>query len=51
LAGYLASAAQIFRLGVWGGVKGTLFPHFATIENTTQAASDHAAFVVDINIG
>ena len=45
-----ATAAQIFRLGVWGGVNGTLFPHFDTIENKTQAASDHAAVVVDINI-
>ena len=28
----------------------SLFPHFVTIENETQAASDHAAVVVEINI-
>lgn len=46
-----ATAAQIFRLGVWGGKNGTLFPHFDTIENATEAASDHAAVVVDLSIG
>jgi endonuclease/exonuclease/phosphatase family metal-dependent hydrolase len=46
-----ATSARIVRLGVWGGVHGTLFPHLPTIENATQAASDHAAVVVDIDIG
>jgi hypothetical protein len=34
---------------MWGGSRG-LFPHFVTIENETQAAADHAAVVVEINI-
>lgn len=46
-----ASRAEIFRRGVWGGKNGTLFPHFDSIENENQAASDHAAIVVDLNIG
>lgn len=45
-----ATSAAIFRKGVWGGTHGTLFPHFDTIENETQAASDHAAVVVEIDI-
>ena len=45
-----ATRAEIFRKGVWGGINGTLFPHFDTIENKAQSASDHAAVVVDINI-
>jgi hypothetical protein len=35
---------------VGGGKHGTLLPHFVTIENETQAASDHGAVVVEINI-
>jgi Endonuclease/Exonuclease/phosphatase family len=45
-----ATAAGIFRKGVWGGVHGTLFPHFETIEAEHQAASDHAALYVDITL-
>ena len=33
----------IFRMGVWGGVNGTLFPHFDTMQKAEDAASDHAA--------
>ena len=43
-----AVAAGIFRKGVWGGVHGTLFPHFDTITAHHEAASDHAALWVDI---
>jgi hypothetical protein len=45
-----ATSAGIFRKGVWGGVNGTLFPHFDTIEADHEAASDHAALSVDINL-
>lgn len=45
-----AYSAGIFRKGVWGGKHGTLFPHFDTIEFEHQAASDHAALYVDINL-
>jgi hypothetical protein len=46
----LFKAGDEGRKDVWGGKHGTLFPHFVTIENETQAASDHAAVVVEINI-
>ncbi|MHC2997783.1 hypothetical protein OB08_00060 [Microbacterium sp. HJ5] len=46
-----ATGAGIFRKGVWGGVNGTLFPHFDTIEADHEAASDHAALYVDIDLG
>ena len=46
-----ATSAQIVRLGVWGGVNGTLFPHLPSITTKNEAGSDHAAVVVDINIG
>ncbi len=43
-------AAGIERRGVWGGKKGTLFPHFDEIRAEKDAASDHAALWVDFNI-
>ncbi|UGT42841.1 endonuclease/exonuclease/phosphatase family protein [Nocardia yamanashiensis] len=46
-----ASGGAIFRKGVWGGVHGTLFPHFDTIAGPEQAASDHAAVYADLDIG
>jgi len=42
--------AGVFRLGVWGGVNGTLFPHFPEMTQPVHAASDHAALFVDLNI-
>ena len=45
-----ATSAGIFRKGVWGGINGTLFPHFDTIQADHEAASDHAALFVDINL-
>lgn len=45
-----ATSAGIFRKGVWGGVNGTLFPHFDTIEADHEAASDHAAIYVEISL-
>lgn len=40
----------IFRLGVWGGVNGTLFPHYPTMTRKVEQASDHAAIYADINL-
>jgi endonuclease/exonuclease/phosphatase family metal-dependent hydrolase len=45
-----ATGAGIFRKGVWGGTQGTLFPHFDTITRQSEAASDHAAVFVDIDL-
>jgi endonuclease/exonuclease/phosphatase family metal-dependent hydrolase len=49
----LASKVQrggIERRGVWGGVNGTLFPHFPEIRTVRDAASDHAALWVDLDL-
>jgi endonuclease/exonuclease/phosphatase family metal-dependent hydrolase len=49
----LASKVQtggIERRGVWGGKNGDLFPHFPEIETAKDAASDHAALWVDLNV-
>jgi hypothetical protein len=40
----------IERRGVWGGVNGTLFPHFPEIETAKDAASDHASLWVDLEL-
>jgi len=42
--------AGIERRGVWGGKNGTLFPHLDTIEVEKDAASDHAALWVEIDV-
>lgn len=39
----------IFRKGVWGGVNGTLFPHFDEMTEEVHAASDHAAIWAEID--
>jgi endonuclease/exonuclease/phosphatase family metal-dependent hydrolase len=44
------TSAGVFRKGVWGGVHGDLFPHFDTITSANEAASDHAAIFVDLNL-
>ncbi|MMZ63643.1 Endonuclease/Exonuclease/phosphatase family protein [compost metagenome] len=46
----LARGGGIYREGVWGGKDGTLFPHLPEITNAAQAASDHAAIYVDLDI-
>jgi endonuclease/exonuclease/phosphatase family metal-dependent hydrolase len=43
-------AGGVFRMGVWGGKNGTIFPHYPEIENAAQAASDHAAVWAEIEI-
>jgi hypothetical protein len=42
--------AGYFRKGVWGGKNGDLFEHFPEITQPVEAASDHAAVFVDLNI-
>jgi endonuclease/exonuclease/phosphatase family metal-dependent hydrolase len=44
----LVKAGGIFRKGVWGGVNGTLFPHYEEMTKPVHAASDHAAIWADI---
>ena len=44
------TAAGIERRGVWGGKNGTLFPHLPTMKSDKDAASDHAALWVDLDI-
>lgn len=41
---------EIERQGVWGGKNGTLFPHLPTMEKSDDAASDHAALWVELDI-
>lgn len=38
----------IFRMGMWGGKNGTLWPHYDTLTSPVDAASDHAALFADI---
>lgn len=40
----------VWRKGVWGGVNGTLFPHYDEMKKAVDAASDHAALWVDIDL-
>ena len=40
----------VFRQGVWGGINGTLFPHYAEMTNASHAASDHAAIWADFSV-
>jgi endonuclease/exonuclease/phosphatase family metal-dependent hydrolase len=44
------TGGSIFRMGVWGGKNGTLFPHYATITKEAEQASDHAAIYADITL-
>jgi endonuclease/exonuclease/phosphatase family metal-dependent hydrolase len=43
-------SAGIERRGMWGGVNGTLWPHFPEVTSAKEAASDHAALWVDLDI-
>ncbi len=40
----------IERRGVWGGKNGTLFPHLPSMKSPIDAASDHAALWVDVDV-
>jgi len=44
------SSANVFRKGVWGGPHGTLWPIYPEMTVRQEAASDHAALWVDLNI-
>jgi endonuclease/exonuclease/phosphatase family metal-dependent hydrolase len=44
------TAGGVFRKGVWGGVNGTLFPHYPEMTAAIHAASDHAAIWADVAI-
>ncbi len=44
------TGGAIFRMGVWGGVNGTLFPHYDTMTEAVHAASDHAAVYADVDL-
>lgn len=44
------TAGGVLRKGVWGGSKGTLFPHYPEMTKMIHAASDHAAVWADISI-
>ena len=43
-------AGGIERRGMWGGANGTLWPHFAEVSRAEEAASDHAALWVALDI-
>jgi len=43
-------AAGIERRGMWGGKNGDLWEHFPEVESADQAASDHAAVWVDLDM-
>ncbi len=43
-------AAGVERRGMWGGAKGTLWPHFSEVTRAEEAASDHAAVWVDLDV-
>ena len=44
------TAGGIERRGVWGGTKGTLFPHLDEMKSAKDAASDHAAVWVEFDL-
>lgn len=44
------TGGAVFRMGVWGGRNGTLFPHYPTMTSPAEAASDHAAIYADIEL-
>ena len=44
------TAGGIHRRGVWGGVNGTLFPHYSEMTAAHHATSDHAALWADLTI-
>jgi hypothetical protein len=44
------TAAGVERKGVWGGKNGTLFPHLPTMKSAVDAASDHAALFIEVDL-
>jgi endonuclease/exonuclease/phosphatase family metal-dependent hydrolase len=45
-----ATGGGIFRMGAWGGTKGTMWPHYPTLTRHVEAASDHCAIYADLNL-
>jgi len=45
-----ATGGGIFRKGVWGGRRGTLWPIYDTMTRAVHAGSDHAAIYADIDL-
>ncbi|MCU7726952.1 endonuclease/exonuclease/phosphatase family protein [Actinoplanes sp. KI2] len=45
-----ARGGGIFRRGVWGGRRGTLWPIYSTMTAAVHAGSDHAAIYADIDL-
>lgn len=43
-------SARIERRGMWGGKNGTLWPRFDEVKRPKDAASDHAALIVDLGV-
>ncbi|NUR09942.1 MAG: endonuclease/exonuclease/phosphatase family protein [Nocardioidaceae bacterium] len=41
-------AGGIWRLGAWGGTRGTLWPHYDTLTRASEAGSDHCAIWADV---
>lgn len=44
------TAAGVERRGMWGGKNGNLWPHFPEVGSADEAASDHAALWVDLDL-
>ena len=40
----------IFRMGVWGGKNGDIFPHYPEVTKASEAASDHAAIWAEVDL-
>jgi endonuclease/exonuclease/phosphatase family metal-dependent hydrolase len=45
-----ATGGGIFRMGAWAGTKGTLWPHYDTLTEASEAASDHCAIFADLTL-
>jgi endonuclease/exonuclease/phosphatase family metal-dependent hydrolase len=45
-----ATGGGVFRKGVWGGRRGTLWPIYDTMTRPVHAGSDHAAIYADIDL-
>ena len=46
----VARAGGIYRRGVWGGKRGTLWPIYETMTAAVHAGSDHAAIYADVDL-
>ncbi len=46
----VTTGGGIFRRGVWGGKRGTLWPIYDTMTKAVHAGSDHAAVYADLNL-